>query len=37
MRLKIKFGDQGDTTEQVQGSKWVTCKFRDWDDTTQQI
>ena len=37
MRLKTKFRDRNDTTEQVYGSKWVISKFRDRDDTAEQI
>ena len=37
MRLKTKFRDQDDTTEQVWGPKRVICKFRDRDDTTEQV
>ena len=37
MRLKTKFRDRGDTTEQVCGPKQVIFKFRDWDDTTEQV
>jgi hypothetical protein len=37
MRCKVKFGDQNDTTEQVGGPKHTICKFKDIDDTTQQV
>lgn len=31
------FRDRGDITEQVGGSKRVICKFRDRDDTIEQV
>ena len=37
MRLKTKFRDRDDTTEQVWGPKQVISKFRDRDDTSEQI
>jgi hypothetical protein len=37
MRLKTKFRDRGDTTEQVWGSKRVISKFKDRDGTTEQV
>jgi len=37
MRLKIKFRDPDDTTEQIWGLKRVIFKFRDLNDTTKQV
>ena len=33
----ILFRDQDNTTEQVWGPKQVICKFRDLDDTVEQV
>ena len=35
MRLKTKFRDQDDTSEQIWGPKRVIYTFRDRDDTTE--
>jgi hypothetical protein len=37
MRLKTKFRDRDDTTEQVWGPKQVIFRFRDRDDTAEQV
>jgi len=37
MRIKTKFINWDDTTEQVLGSKWIISMFRDRDDIAKQV
>ena len=37
LKLKTKFVDWNDTTEQVWEPKWVIPKFRDYDDIAELV